>query len=124
MRPKSSLDAGRVDFRMRLENRSPLEMSAEETLERDLRTEVDFVPSGGDFRCNYISRLCATRGGLKMQKMKSTFWKAKVNEKSEKRNSFAAGAGLRLRPKSGVPPEWAWVRLLVSTCATGVGLST
>jgi hypothetical protein len=23
-----------------------------------------------------------------------------------------------------VPPEWAWVRLLASTCATGVGLST
>jgi hypothetical protein len=44
-----------------------------------------------------------------MQKMKSTFRKAKVNEKSEKISSFAAGAGLRLRPKSA--------------CATGVGLS-
>jgi hypothetical protein len=43
-----------------------------------------------------------------MQKMKSTFRKAKANEKSEKTNSFAAGAGLRLRPKSA--------------CATGVGL--
>jgi hypothetical protein len=43
-----------------------------------------------------------------MQKTKSTFWKAKANEKSEKTNSFAAVAGLRLRPKS--------------TCATGVGL--
>jgi hypothetical protein len=43
-----------------------------------------------------------------MQKMKSTFQKAKANEKSEKTNSFAAGAGLRLRPKSA--------------CATGVGL--
>jgi hypothetical protein len=42
-----------------------------------------------------------------MQKTKSTFWKAKANEKSEKRSSFAAGAGLRLRPKSA--------------CATGVG---
>jgi hypothetical protein len=58
--------------------------------------------------CDYNSRLCATRGGLKMQKMKSTFRKAKANEKSEKTNSFAAGAGLRLRPKSA--------------CATGVGL--
>jgi hypothetical protein len=43
-----------------------------------------------------------------MQKMKSTFRKAKANEKLEKTNSFAAGAGLRLRPKSA--------------CATGVGL--
>jgi hypothetical protein len=43
-----------------------------------------------------------------MQKMKSTFQKAKANKKSEKTNSFAAGAGLRLRPKSA--------------CATGVGL--
>jgi hypothetical protein len=43
-----------------------------------------------------------------MQKTKSTFWKAKANEKSEKTNSFAAGASLRLRPKSA--------------CATGVGL--
>jgi hypothetical protein len=29
-----------------------------------------------------------------MQKTKSTFRKAKANEKSEKTNSFAAGAGL------------------------------
>jgi hypothetical protein len=43
-----------------------------------------------------------------MQKTKSTFQKAKANEKSEKTNSFAARAGLRLRPKSA--------------CATGVGL--
>jgi hypothetical protein len=43
-----------------------------------------------------------------MQKTKSTFRKAKVNEKSEKMSSFAAGAGLRLRPKLA--------------CATGVGL--
>jgi hypothetical protein len=43
-----------------------------------------------------------------MQKTKSTFWKAKANKKSEKTSSFAAGAGLRLRPKSA--------------CATGVGL--
>jgi hypothetical protein len=44
-----------------------------------------------------------------MQKTKSTLWKAKANEKSEKTNSFATEAGLRLR-------------LLKSTCATGVGL--
>jgi hypothetical protein len=43
-----------------------------------------------------------------MQKTKSTFRKAKANEKVEKTSSFAAGAGLSLRPKS--------------TCATGVGL--
>jgi hypothetical protein len=43
-----------------------------------------------------------------MQKTKSTFRKAKENKKSEKTNSFATGAGLRLRPKSA--------------CATGVGL--
>jgi hypothetical protein len=43
-----------------------------------------------------------------MQKTKSTFRKAKANEKSEKTNSFAIGAGLGLRPKSA--------------CATGVGL--
>jgi hypothetical protein len=59
-------------------------------------------------RCDYSSRLCAMRGGLKMQKTKSTFWKAKANEKSEKTNSVATRAGLRLRPKSA--------------CATGVGL--
>jgi hypothetical protein len=40
--------------------------------------------------------------------MKNTFRKAKANKKSEKTNSFAARAGLRLRPKSA--------------CATGVGL--
>jgi hypothetical protein len=94
-------------------------------LKCDLKTEVDFVPRGADFemrpkkvdfrlprgadfRCDYISPLCATRGGLKMQKTKRTFRKAKANEKSEKASSFAAGAGLRLRPKSA--------------CATGVGL--
>jgi hypothetical protein len=71
--------------------------------------EVDFrLPCEADFRCDYGSRLCATRGGIKMQTMKSTFRKAKANEKSEKMSSFAAGAGLRLRPKSA--------------CATGVGL--
>jgi hypothetical protein len=42
-----------------------------------------------------------------MQKTESTFQKAKVNEKSEKTSSFAAGAGLRLR-------------LWNSTCATVV----
>jgi hypothetical protein len=35
-----------------------------------------------------------------MEKTKSTFRKAKVNEKLEKTSSFAAGAGLSLRPKS------------------------
>jgi hypothetical protein len=59
-------------------------------------------------RCDYSSRLCAMRGGLKMQKTKSTFRKAKANEKSEKTNSVATRAGLRLRPKSA--------------CATRVGL--
>jgi hypothetical protein len=43
-----------------------------------------------------------------MKKTKSTFQKAKANKKSEKTNNFAAGAGLKLRPKSA--------------CATGVGL--
>jgi hypothetical protein len=43
-----------------------------------------------------------------MQKTKSTFRKAKANEKSEKMSSFAAGASLRLRPESA--------------CATGVGV--
>jgi hypothetical protein len=43
-----------------------------------------------------------------MQKTKSTFRKAKANKKSEKTSSFAAGAGLRLRPESAY--------------ATGVGL--
>jgi hypothetical protein len=43
-----------------------------------------------------------------MQKTKSTFRKAKANEKSEKMSSFAAGADLRLQPKLA--------------CATGVGL--
>jgi hypothetical protein len=43
-----------------------------------------------------------------MQNTKSTFWKAKANEKLEKTSSFSTGAGLRLRPKSA--------------CATGVGL--
>jgi hypothetical protein len=46
-----------------------------------------------------------------MQKTKSTFRKAKTNEKLEKTSSFAAEAGLRLR-------------LLKSTCATEVGFST
>jgi hypothetical protein len=43
-----------------------------------------------------------------MQKTKSTFWKAKANKKLEKTSSFAAGAGIRLRPESA--------------CATRVGL--
>jgi hypothetical protein len=101
-------------------------MPAERTLECDLKTEVDFVPRGADFErrlenrsrlyvpcetdftCDYRSRLCATRGGLKKKKTKSTFRKAKANKKSEKTNSFAVGVGLRLRLKSA--------------CATGVGL--
>jgi hypothetical protein len=85
-------------------------MPAEQTLECNLKTEVDFVPCGADFemRLENQSRLCAARSGLKMKKTKSTFRKAKANKKSEKMNSFAAGAGLRLRPKSA--------------CATGVGL--
>jgi hypothetical protein len=57
-----------------------------------------------------------------MQKTKSTFRKTKANEKSEKMSSFAAGAGLRLRPKSACAIGVAWVRPLASTCATGVGL--
>jgi hypothetical protein len=78
-----------------------------------------------DFRCDYSSRLYATRGGLKMQKMKSTFRKAKVNKKSEKTSCFAAELGFNDCDRSQlVPPKWAWVRLLASTCATGVGLST
>jgi hypothetical protein len=85
-------------------------MPAERTLDCDLKTEVDFVTRRADFemRLKNRSRLCATLGGLKMQKTKSTFRKAKANEKSEKTISFAAGAGLRLRPKSA--------------CATEVGL--
>jgi hypothetical protein len=43
-----------------------------------------------------------------MKKTKSTFRKAKANEKSEKTSSFATGAGLRLRPNLA--------------CATRVGL--
>jgi hypothetical protein len=75
----------------------------------DLETEVDFrLPCRANFQMRLQSRLFATRGGLKMQKRKSTFRKAKANEKSEKTNSFATRAGLRLRPKSA--------------CATGVGL--
>jgi hypothetical protein len=72
-----------VDFSYRMER----------TLICDLKTEVNFVPRGADLRC---------------KKMKSTFRKAKANEKLEKTSSFAARAGLRLRPKSA--------------CATGVGL--
>jgi hypothetical protein len=82
---------------------------AEWTLRCDLKTEVDFsCHAKRTLICDFGSRLCATRGGLKMQKTKSTFRKAKMNKKSEKTNSFATGAGLRLRPKSA--------------CATGVGL--
>jgi hypothetical protein len=43
------------------------------------------VPRGVDLRC---------------KKRKSTSRKAKANKKSEKTSNFAAGAGLRLRPKS------------------------
>jgi hypothetical protein len=75
----------------------------------DLKTEVDFsCRVKRTLICDFGSRLYATRGGLKMQKMKSTFRKAKAKEKSEKMNSFTARADLRLRPKSA--------------CATGVGL--
>jgi hypothetical protein len=81
----------------------------ERTLKGDLKTEVDFM-------CHVKQTLHATtvvdfvlRGvDLRRKKTKSTFRKAKANKKSEKTNSFAAGAGLRLRPKS--------------SCATGVGL--
>jgi hypothetical protein len=59
----------------------------------DATTVVDFASHGVDLRC---------------KKRKSTFRKAKANEKSEKTDSFATGAGLRLRPKLA--------------CATGVGL--
>jgi hypothetical protein len=74
---------------MRLK-KSTLDCRVKRTL--DAITVVDFVPHGVDLSCK-----------------KSTFRKAKANEKSEKTNSFAVGAGLRLR-------------LLKSTCATGVGL--
>jgi hypothetical protein len=63
-------------------------MPAKQTLECDLKTEVDFVPHGADFGCDYNSRLCAMRGGLKMQKTKSPFWKAKA-KKSEKTSSLS-----------------------------------
>jgi hypothetical protein len=93
MRPKSTLDAGRADFRCDLKTKVGF-VRAERTLRCDLKTKVDFrFPRRADF---------------KMQKTKSTFQKAKENEKSEKTNSFAAGAGLRLPQKSA--------------CATGVGL--
>jgi hypothetical protein len=58
--------------------------------------------------CDYSSRLFATRGGLKMKKRKALSGKPKRMKKPEKMSSFAARAGLRLRPKSA--------------CATGVGL--
>jgi hypothetical protein len=79
-----------VDFELRLK-KSTLDCRVKRTL--DATEVVDFVPRGVDLRC---------------KKMKSTFQKAKANKKSEKTNSFAAGAGLRLRPKSA--------------CSTGVGL--
>jgi hypothetical protein len=116
MWPKSTLDAGSVDFRMRLKNRSRLcdaTWKPKSTLVAarsglwNATEEVDFrLPCETDFRCDYSSRLCATRGGLKMKKTKSAFRKAKA-KKLEKTSSFAAGAGLRLRSKSA--------------CATGVG---
>jgi hypothetical protein len=59
----------------------------------DATTVVDFAPHEVDLRC---------------KKTKSTFQKTKANKKTKKRSSFAAGAGLRLRPKSA--------------CATGGGL--
>jgi hypothetical protein len=80
---KSSCAAG-ADLRLRL-LKSTLDCRVERTL-----------------RCDYSSRLCATWGGLKMQKTKKHL-------RSEKKSSCAAGADLRLR-------------LLKSTCATGVGL--
>jgi hypothetical protein len=41
-------------------------MPAERTLERDLKTEVDFMPRGADFemRLENRSRLCAARNEL------------------------------------------------------------
>jgi hypothetical protein len=48
-------------------------------------------------------------GGLKMQKNEKALSKGKIEQKSDKTSSFAAEAGLRLRP-------------LASTCAIGVGL--
>jgi hypothetical protein len=106
-----------VDFSCRTERTLECDLKTEvdfsccteRTLECDLKTKVDFrLPSETDFRCDYSSRFCTTPGGLKMQKTKTTFQKAKANEKSEKTNSFVAGAGLKLRSKS--------------PCATGVGL--
>jgi hypothetical protein len=79
-----------ADFELRLK-KSTLYCRIKRTL--DATTVVDFAPHWVDLKC---------------KKTKSTFRKAKENEKSEKTNRFAAGAGLRLRPKSA--------------CAIGVGL--
>jgi hypothetical protein len=74
---------------MRLK-KSTLDCRAERTL--DATTVVDFVPRGVDLRC----------------KKNEKHFPESQSEKLEKTNSFAARAGLRLRPKSA--------------CATGVGL--
>jgi hypothetical protein len=107
-KPKSTLSRAKRTLRCDLKTKVDFSCRIERTLICDFRsrlwdaarsglwdatTIVDFVPRGVDLRC---------------KKWKSIFRKAKANEKSEKTTSFAAGAGLRLRPKSA--------------CATGVGL--
>jgi hypothetical protein len=91
-----------ADFEMRLENRSRLCAAWSGLGNATLETEVDFrMPRGADFelrlkkstldchvkgtfRCDCSSRFCATRGGLKMQKTKSTFRKAKAKKQRKR----------------------------------------
>jgi hypothetical protein len=50
MRPKSTLDVGSPDFRMRLKKLKSTLCRAERTLRCDLKTEVNFrMPRGADF---------------------------------------------------------------------------
>jgi hypothetical protein len=110
-KPKSTLCRTERTLSCDLKTEVDFSCCAERTLECDLKTEFDFrFPHRANFGCDYSSRLCPTRGGLKMKKQKGLFGKPK-RKKSEKTSSFAAEVGLRLP-------------LLKSTCATGVGLST
>jgi hypothetical protein len=78
-----------ADFELRLK-KSTLDCSVKRTL--DATAVVDFVPRGVDLGC----------------KKRKAFSGKQKQKKTEKTSSFAARAGLRLRPK------WA--------CATGVVL--
>jgi hypothetical protein len=73
----------------------------------DATTVVDFAPHGVDLRCKKQKALSRKPKRMKNQRKRIVLPQERAKDCDQSRL---------------VPPEWAWMRPLASTCATGLGL--